>query len=245
MGLVRTDVHADQRVAVVTLDDPRRRNALTRPMVEEIVAAFDRLEADDAVGAVVVTGAAPAFCAGADLGDLATATAEQFEAIYEAFLRVARSTLPTVAAVNGPAVGAGLNLAMSCDLRLAATTARFDARFLDLGLHPGGGNTWLLRNAVGPQAAAALVLFGQALDGTEAERTGLAWRCVTPDELLETAIGIAARAAGAPKPLTEAVKATLADMAAIDTHPAAVERELATQVWSVQQGWVAERVQRR
>jgi enoyl-CoA hydratase len=137
-----------------------------------------------------------------------------------------------------------MNLALSCDLRLAAHTARFDVRFLDLGIHPGGGHTWLLRNAVGPQAAAALVLFGQVLDGPGAERIGLVWRSVEPDDLLEEAVVVAARAASAPKPLVAATKQTLADMVAVDTHADAVERELATQVWSVQQGWIAERVKR-
>ena len=245
MSLLRVDVLGDERVAVLTLDDPDRRNALSAGLVEEIGLAFDRFEGDDAVGAVVVTGAAPAFCAGADLGDLAKAGATELKAIYEGFLRVARSTLPTVAAVNGAAVGAGINLALCCDLRVASTKARFDVRFLDLGIHPGGGHTWMLRNLIGPEATAAAVLFGEVLDGAAAERAGLVWRCVEPDALLDTATALAARAAMHPKALTAAVKATLADMAGIDEHPAAVERELTTQLWSIQQGWITERLKRR
>src|ERR671920_1584162 len=99
-------------------------------------------------------GAPPAFCAGADLGNLAEATGDGLGRIYEGFLRIARSPLPTLAAVNGAAVGAGMNLALVCDVRLAARRAPFDTRFIDLGLHPGGGHTWMLRNAVGPQVAA-------------------------------------------------------------------------------------------
>lgn len=227
-------------VAVVTLDDPGRRNALSGPLVDELVAAFDALEADEGVGAVVVTGAPPAFCAGADLGDLASAGEVEFRAIYEGFLRVARSPLPTVAAVNGPAVGAGMNLALSCDLRLAATTARFDTRFLQLGIHPGGGHTWLLRQLLGPQGVAAMVLFGEVLDGTAAAQAGLVWRAVEPDQLLDEAVAAAAKVAAAPRALTAATKQTIADGAAIDDHAAAVERELVTQVWSVQQGWIGE-----
>ena len=230
------------RVAVVTLDDPDRRNALSAGMVTEIGAVFDRIEEDPGVRAVVVTGAPPAFCAGADLGDLAAAGAEEFRAIYEGFLRVARSPLPTVAAVNGAAVGAGMNLALACDVRLAATRARFDVRFLDLGIHPGGGHTWLLRHAVGPLVAKAMVLFGEVLDGPAAAAAGLVRRCVDDDALLDEAVALAARATGAPKALTGAVKQTMADVAAIDTHDDAVERELTTQVWSVQQGWIAERL---
>jgi enoyl-CoA hydratase len=242
MSLVQ--VERRERGAVVTLDDPKRRNALSGGMVGEIVAAFDELEADDGIGAVVITGAPPAFCAGADLGDLSKADEAQLRAIYEGFLRVARSTLPTVAAVNGAAVGAGMNLALACDVRLAAHPARFDVRFLDLGIHPGGGHTWLLDRAVGAEAAAAMVLFGQVVDGRGAERIGLVWRSVEPDELLDEAVVVAAHAASNPKPLLAATKQTMADMIGIDDHPSAVERELTTQVWSVEQGWIAERLKR-
>ena len=243
MSQVRSEI--TDGVAVVTLDDPERRNALNLEMVDEIVATFDRLEADERVGAVVVTGAPPAFCAGADLGDLRTAREPELRAIYEGFLRVARSTLPTIAAVNGPAIGAGMTLALSCALRVASTTARFDTRFLQLGIHPGGGHTWMLRNAVGAQVASAMVLFGQVLDGHAAERASLVWRCVEPDALLDTAREIAAGAASAPKELVAATKATLATMAGVTEHADAVERELTTQVWSIEQGWVAERLKGR
>lgn len=242
MEQLQLDVRSDERVAVVTLADPERRNALNATMVAEIVEVFDQLEADDGVGAVVITGAAPAFCAGANLGNLAEATREGLTDIYEGFLRVARSSLPTVAAVNGAAVGAGMNLALVCDVRLAAERARFDTRFVDLGLHPGGGHTWMLRNAVGVQNAAAMVLFGQILDGRAAERAGLVWRCYDDAALLDEAVGLAARAASGPKPLVAEVKRTLADMGGIDTHPAAVDRELDTQVWSTRQPFFAERL---
>src|SRR5687768_370607 len=134
MSLVRS--HIEDGVATVTLTDPARRNALTLPMVHEVEALFDELEADPAVGAVVVTGEAPAFCAGADLSHLSSSAAGGAEAglraIYEGFLRISRSPLPTIAAVNGAAVGAGMNLALVCDVRLAAERARFDTRFLQL-----------------------------------------------------------------------------------------------------------------
>ncbi len=182
MARVRTDI--TDRVAVVTLDDPERRNALDLDFVGEISEAFDALEADDGVGAVVVTGAPPAFCAGADLSHLGSSQEEGLLAIYEGFLRVGRCPLPTNAAVNGAAVGAGMNLALVCDLRLAGRRAKFDSRFLQLGIHPGGGHTWMFRRIAGPQAVAATVLFGEVLDGEAAERCGLAWRCVDDDALL-------------------------------------------------------------
>ncbi|MEO7398556.1 MAG: enoyl-CoA hydratase-related protein, partial [Ilumatobacteraceae bacterium] len=137
MSLVQVSV-AD-RVATLLLNNPTERNTLTAAMVDEIVAAMDEIEADDGVGAIVVTGAAPAFCAGANLGNLAEASAESLGRIYAGFLRIADSPLPTLAAVNGAAVGAGMNLALGCDVRLAARRARFDTRFLQLGIHPGGG----------------------------------------------------------------------------------------------------------
>jgi enoyl-CoA hydratase len=244
MPLVLTTV--DGGVATITLNDPDRRNALTLPMVTEMVDTFDQLEADPAVGAVVITGGGVAFCAGADLSHLSSSSSTGPESglrdIYEGFLRVGRSPLPSIAAVNGAAVGAGMNLALVCDVRLAAKRARFDTRFLQLGLHPGGGHTWMYRRIAGPQAVAATVLFGDVLDGAEAERTGLVWRCLPDDELLGAAQEMAARAAAAPHELVGRIKATIADMADIDDHAAAVDRELVPQVWSLEQPFFRERV---
>jgi enoyl-CoA hydratase len=229
-------------VATLTLNNPAERNTLTAPMVEEIVAAMDRIEADDGIGAVVVTGAPPAFCAGANLGNLAEAEGSSLRNIYEGFLRVARSPLPTLAAVNGAAVGAGMNMALGCDVRIAGRSARFDTRFLQLGIHPGGGHTWMLQRIAGPQAAAALVLFGDVVDGTEAARIGLVHRCVEDDVLLEAAHAFAARAASAPRELLITTKQTLSDMAAVAAHDAAVDRELDPQLWSTRQPWFRERL---
>ncbi|MBX3312995.1 MAG: enoyl-CoA hydratase [Actinobacteria bacterium] len=233
-------------VAVLTLDAPDRRNAMTLPMCDEVAAVCDALEADESVGAIVVTGAGSAFCAGADLshlgGDHGRSTEDGLHAIYEGFLRIARSPLPTIAAVNGPAVGAGLNLALACDLRLAGRSARFDARFLNLGIHPGGGHTWMLQRIAGPQTAAATVLFGEILDGAEAERVGLAWRCVDDDALIDTAVALGRRAAAAPRELVRRTKATIADVASIDDHDTAVRRELVDQAWSADQPAFRERL---
>jgi len=229
-------------VGVVTLDAPKRRNAFDLQMCDEVVATVDALEADVSVGALVVTGAGSAFCAGADLSHLGNSHREGLLAVYEGFLRFARSPLPTIAAVNGPAVGAGMNLALACDVRLAGHGARFDTRFLELGIHPGGGHTWMMRNIVGPQATAATVLFGDVLGGPEAERTGLVWRCVPDDDLLPLAIDMAATAARQPRELVQRIKATIGDMATVAEHAHAVERELGDQVWSVTQPAFAERL---
>ena len=240
MALVLTDVR--DGVATLTLNNPDERNTLTAAMVTEITAAMDAIEADEAIGALVVTGTPPAFCAGANLGNLATADGSSLGTVYEGFLRIARSPLPTLAAVNGAAVGAGMNLALGCDVRLAARRARFDTRFLQLGLHPGGGHTWMFRRIVGPQATMAAVVFGEVLDGAEAERVGLVWRCVDDDELLDRAQEMAARAASAPRELALVTKATIKDMADVPDHPGAVTRELEPQIWSTRQPWFAERL---
>lgn len=240
MSLVLVSV--SDGVATLTLNNPDERNTLTQPMVDEITAAMDRIEADESIGALVVTGTAPAFCAGANLGNLATATGESLGVIYEGFLRIARSPLPTIAAVNGAAVGAGMNLALGCDIRIAARRARFDTRFLQIGIHPGGGHTWMLRRIVGPQTTFATVVFGEILSGEEAERAGLVWKCVDDDQLLVEAQTLAARAASVPRPLLEAVKKTIQDMPNVVTHPEAVKRELEPQLWSTKQPWFAERL---
>ncbi|MGH9118403.1 MAG: enoyl-CoA hydratase [Acidimicrobiales bacterium] len=230
------------RVAVVTVNDPERRNAINPEMVDQMVATFDRLESDSDVGAVVITGAPPAFCAGADLSHLGASQRDGLKGIYEGFLRVARSTRPTVAAVNGAAVGAGMNLALCCDVRLAGRRARFDSRFLQLALHPGGGNTWMLRRSVGPQATNAIVIFGEVIDGAEAERIGLVWRCVDDDRLVDEAVTMAARAAAGPPELVRRMRRTIVDMATVAGHDEAVELELEPQVWSLNQPEFAERL---
>ena len=235
-------VSSSEGVATLTLNNPSERNTLTAAMVTEIVAAMDEIEADTSLGAIVVTGAAPAFCAGANLGNLAEADGTSLGAIYEGFLRIARSPLPTLAAVNGAAVGAGMNLALGCDVRIAARRARFDTRFLQIGLHPGGGHTWMLRRIAGPQVAMAAVVFGEVMDGEEAARVGLAHRCVDDDQLMAAAQDMAARAASAPRELAIEAKKTIQAMADIETHPDAVKRELDPQLWSTRQPWFAERL---
>lgn len=240
MTLVTTDV--TDGIGTLTLNAPDTRNTMTLPMVAEIVAAMDAFEADESCSAVIVTGSGSAFCAGADLGNLQTATAESLGQIYEGFLRISRSSLPTIAAVNGAAVGAGMNLALGCDVRIAARRAKFDTRFLQIGLHPGGGHTWMQRRIVGPQTAMATVVFSEVLDGAEAERLGLAHRCVEDAELMSTARALAAGAASAPRELVMITKRTIAEMADVDTHAAAVAKELDPQVWTARQPWFAERI---
>jgi enoyl-CoA hydratase len=229
------------RVCILTLDDPERRNALSQVLVDAIGAAIADAEADDGVGALVITGAAPAFCSGADTASLAALGAEggkqagDVRRIYDGFLLMRECSLPTVAAVNGPAVGAGFNLALACDVRIAGTSARFDSRFARIGLHPGGGHTWMLERAVGPQAAAALTLFGERVDGPRAAEIGLAWKCVSDAELLDEAVELASRAADVPRELARDIKATLRETAWVDDFDASVLAELERQRRSFRQ----------
>jgi enoyl-CoA hydratase len=232
MALLRVDV-AD-RVATLTLNDPDRRNVVSRALNAAVAEAMDDLEARSDVGALVVTGAGPAFCAGADLDDLASCSSpEELESIYSGFLRVADSPVPTVAAVNGPAVGAGMNMALACDVIVAGRSARFDTRFMQIGIHPGGGHTWRLRRITDHQTAMALVVFGQVVDGARAADVGLAWTCVDDAELLTTARDIAARAAAAPPDLVRRTKATIHALGGVDSGEDAVAVELEPQFASM------------
>ncbi|WP_307874964.1 enoyl-CoA hydratase-related protein [Frankia nepalensis] len=237
-GLVRVDL-ADG-IAVLTLDDPARRNALSHRLSLDLARAVDEaLDAD--AGAIVLTATPPVFCSGGALDDLLRPDVP-LRAMYEGFLRLADAPVPTIAAVGGPAVGAGLNLPMACDVVLCSPSAVFDPRFLDVGIHPGGGHLWRLSRLVGAQGAAALVLLGDRLTGEEAAARGLAWRCVPDDELLGVARRLGRRAAGRDRELTARTKASLRASAALTDPRAALELELAAQQWAVSRPGFAEHV---
>jgi enoyl-CoA hydratase len=238
------------RVAVLTVSDPTRRNALSLELSDRLTRAVAACDRDVSVHAIVITGAPPAFCAGADLDALVAAGRSGSEAdlhrIYAGFLAVANAAVPTIAAVNGPAVGAGLNLALACDLRLVGPGALFDARFLQLGIHPGGGMTWLAQRVVGAQSAAAVALFGVPMDAQEAVRTGLAYRLVevagdprspaAHEAVVAAAVDLARRAAAAPRDLVIATKAALRATATMPEHADAVAYEMGPQLASLRSG---------
>ena len=231
----RVLIEKSEGVALVTLNDPDRRNAMDLDFCDEIVAGLDEIEADSEVFAVVVTGAGSAFCAGADLSHLGDSAEQGLLAVYGGFLRFGRCSLPTIAAVNGAAVGAGMNLALICDVRIAGESARFDDRFLQLGIHPGGGHTWMYNRVAGPQTTAAAVLFGEVHSGAEAARLGLAHRVVPDDELLEAAHAMAKKCANVPRDLLIRTKQSLFDVTQLATQDSAVAYELGPQVWSTRQ----------
>ena len=198
-------------VRVLTLDDPDKRNAIGPRMRDELAAAVAEVAADPEARVLVVTGAGSAFCAGADLpavfGGPPRQVAEMrrdLVRIYESFLAVARLPIPTIAAVQGPAVGAGLNLAMCCDLRIAGPKAVFSATFTRLGVHPGGGCTYFLVRALGRQRALELLLDGGSLTAEEALARGLVLRI--EEDPLAAALALAARYAALDPHLVRDIK---------------------------------------
>jgi enoyl-CoA hydratase/carnithine racemase len=207
----------DDGVAVLTLDNPGQRNAMSEEMTQSWVAAVGELAADRGVRAVVVTGAGSAFCSGGDTSWIASepdATVDELRtrmiAFYRAWLSVRRLEVPTIAAVNGPAIGAGLCLALACDLRYAAQGARLGVPFVRLGMHAGMAATYLLPNVVGEAHARDLLLTGRTVDADEALRLGLVSRVLPGDTfldgVLDGAAGIAATAPVASRLTTLALR---------------------------------------
>jgi enoyl-CoA hydratase len=208
-GLVRVD-DAGAGVRLLTLVDPDRRNAMNAQMGAELREAVATMR-HDGTRALVVTGAPPAFCAGADLPELfgdpgrpVSAVHDGLQRYYRAFLDVADAPFPTVAAVNGPAVGAGLNLALACDVRIAGPDASFGATFAKIGLHPGGGCTYFLVRAIGRSRALQTLLLGATLGADQAVEWGLA---EGPEERpLEVAVELASRFADLEPELAASIK---------------------------------------
>jgi enoyl-CoA hydratase len=203
-GPLRVD-RREAGVVVLTLDLPDRRNAMTAELTTAWQATIAELASDADARCVVVTGAGSAFCAGGDVGWIGADADASVAALrarmmpfYRAWLGIRELEIPTVAAVNGPAIGAGLCLALACDLRYATPTAKFSAPFTTLGMHAGMAATWLLPEAVGIPAARELLFTGRAVAGDEAVHLGLVNRILPAegflDAVLEVATGIASTA---------------------------------------------------
>lgn len=210
MAKVRLSEH-DDGVRVVTLTDPERRNAMDAQMGGELIAACQRIRADRHARVVVVTGQGKAFCAGADLPALfgdpqrpVTEVHEGLQEYYRAFFNVLELPLPTVAAVNGAAVGAGLNLALACDVRVAGPDAAFGATFARIGLHPGGGCTWFLVRALGASRALQTLLLGDMIEAKRAVAWGLAEGVV--EDPVAAAVDLAGRFAKVDPALARHIK---------------------------------------
>jgi enoyl-CoA hydratase/carnithine racemase len=204
-------------VALVTLDQPERRNAMTEAMTAEWSRVMAALRSEPGVRVVVLTGAGSSFCSGGDISWIGAEPEASVDRLrdrmltfYRTWLTVRDLDVPTVAAVNGPAVGAGLALALACDLRYAAEDARLAVPFTSLGMHPGMATTYLLREAVGPAVARELLLTGRSVTGAEGVALGLVNAAVPADEVLERALDVAADIAAAAPVATRLTKRTLA-----------------------------------
>ncbi|MDO8418541.1 MAG: enoyl-CoA hydratase-related protein [Rubrivivax sp.] len=190
-------------VRTLTLNRPATLNSFTAAMHAELLPALDAAAADEAVRAVVITGAGRGFCAGQDLRDPAMVGGVDVGAVVERFYRplatrVRTMPVPVIAAVNGVAAGAGANLALCCDFVIAARSASFIQAFSKIGLVPDCGGTWLLPRLVGRARALGLAMTGDKLPAEEAERIGLIWKCVDDAALLDTVAELAQRLAAMP-----------------------------------------------
>jgi enoyl-CoA hydratase len=240
--MAEVELEIDEGVALVTLNAPARRNALTAEMAAQLIHCAETIDADPSIGAAIVTGAEGQFCAGGERATLARVGEDPAEAsryadlgvVYEAFMRFGRCKVPTIAAVNGAAVGAGVNLLLATDLRIVGESARIIAGFLSIGLHPGGGHYVLMGRVAGREAAAAAGLFGETISGPQAEALGLAWRCVPDDQVLDTARELALRAAADPELSRLSVESMRLELGPPGVSwEAAMQAERAKQMWSL------------
>ncbi len=208
----------DGGVVLLTLDDPGRRNAMADAMTESWRAAIAGLREDPGLRCIVVTGAGSAFSSGGDLSWIAGHGSAEVPPLrdrmldfYRTWLSIRLLEVPTIAAVNGAAVGAGLCLALACDLRYAAEDAKLVAPFTRLGIHPGMAATYLLPEVAGLPLAREMLFTGRAVTGTEAAAYGLVNRAVPREDVLEEALGVAAEIARQAPVATRLTKAALAD----------------------------------
>jgi len=225
-------------VAVLTMNRPERLNALSRPLIEGAIAALERCADDAAVGCIVLTGAGRGFCAGGDvtaMGDASVTadwTLEQKVDTQRAIHRFAgllhASSKPTIAAINGACAGAGFGLALACDLRLAADTARFTTAFAKVGFSGDFGITWPLVRIVGEAKAKELLFLSDVLDASQALALGLVNRVTPAADAAAHALEVAARLAHGPRTAYRYMKQNI-DAAAVETYQQLLDREAFTQ----------------
>lgn len=190
----------DGGIAVITLNRPAVLNALNQATMDELVRALEELERDPEIRCVVLTGAGRAFAAGADIKEMAGATAPEMLAGYrfQQWERIRKITLPVIAAVNGLALGGGCELSMLCDMIVAAETAQFGQPEINLGIMPGAGGTQRLTRAIGKARAMEMVLTGRTISARQAEALGLVTRVVPAEAVLDEALALAREIAAKP-----------------------------------------------
>ncbi|MDX6272807.1 MAG: hypothetical protein QOJ92_17 [Frankiales bacterium] len=212
-------LHVDRRpdgVVLLTLDVPALRNAMTAELTTAWTSAMEELRGDRSVRCVVVTGAGPAFCSGGDtswIGSEPDASVDQLRErmlpFYRAWLGIRGLEAPSIAAVNGPAIGAGMALALACDLRYATPTAKLGVPFTKLGMHAGMATTWLLPEVAGLASARELLLTGRVVSGDEAVAAGVVNRLLPAEGFLDAVLAIAADVAAAAPIATRLTKVAL------------------------------------
>ncbi len=199
-------------IATITLNRPDRLNAINSQMTQELASALDDVEADNEVRVLVITGAGHGFCAGADVGGMAggvergSVSAVSAEDLRQGLIhsagrvmpRIHKLQKPTIAMVNGPAVGAGFDLALVCDLRIGSENARFMNAFVRIGLFPGWGGTWLYPRVMGVGKALEYLYTGDFMEAEEAEKLGVLNRLVKADELEKETLALARKIAAGP-----------------------------------------------
>lgn len=209
----------DRGIVTLTLNQPGSRNAMSPAMGEEIVAAVGAIRADPAARVVVLTGAGKSFSSGGDLAMLARDTGASSDEgpsmkgspadFYRRYLSIRDLGVPTIAAINGHAIGAGLCLALACDMRIAVQQAKMGMTFTRLGIHPGMGGTFLLPRLVGTAVACELFFTGRVFDAVEAERLGIVNRAVPADEFEAAVRNLAEEIAGAAPIAVRMVKSSI------------------------------------
>jgi len=210
MATAKIRYETSGRIAILTLNEPETRNQITEgPILDELLAALAAAEADPGISVLILTGAGPAFCAGGDLkamrdkaGTFGGAPLDVAESYRRQVQRIPRALyhidIPTIAAVNGPAMGAGCDIAFMCDMRIASTKAQFGEVFVNLGIIAGDAGSWFLPRRIGYQAAAEMTFTGRLIGGEEAASRGMVLKTVAPEQLMEEALALAAVIAAKP-----------------------------------------------
>jgi enoyl-CoA hydratase len=238
------EIRRDGDVVTLTFNQPERLNAMTGAMGEAFADTIARLRPESSVRVVILTGAGRAFSAGGDLGMITDRAVEgrrapglarrpirdAMRSFYKLFLSVRELPCPTIAAIHGPAIGAGFCVALACDMRIVAETAVVGLNFTKLGLHPGMAATWILPRLAGPAVAAELLYSSRLVDGREATRLGLANRCLPAREVVSSARELAGEIAacaplavrGVKRALERSLGASLEDQLSFEASEQAV-----------------------
>jgi enoyl-CoA hydratase len=255
-------VERDQDVAILTFNDPQRLNAMSQAMGEAFAARIANLGSDDSLRAVVLTGAGRAFSAGGDLdmiqqradegaaapGIARRAIRDSMRSFYKLFLAVRDLPCPTIAAINGAAVGAGFCVALACDVRIASSKAKLGLNFTRIGLQPGMAATWTLPRLVGPAHAAEILYSSRVYTGDQAAQIGLVNRALEPESVVSAARDLASEfASNAPaavrstkRALARSLDASLEDQLSFEAH----EQAICFETQDAQEGIAAAREKR-